>query len=188
MKIIKTKIAIIGGGPSGLLLGQLLSKQGISNVIVERVAGDYVLGRIRAGILEQGFVDLVREAGVATNMDAAGGVHDGFEISVGDRRVRIDLKALTGGKTVMCYGQLEITKDLMDARSASGLETYYESSQVSLHDLKADSPFVLFEQGGEQFCLECDYIAGCDGFHGVSRHAIPQNHQRSFQRNYPFGW
>jgi len=188
MKIIKTKIAIVGGGPSGLLLGQLLSKQGISNVIVERVAGDYVLGRIRAGILEQGFVDLVREAGVATNMDAAGGVHNGFEISVGDRRVRIDLKALTGGKTVMCYGQVEITKDLMDARSASGLETYYESSQVSLHDLKTDSPFVLFEQGGEQFRLECDYIAGCDGFHGVSRKTIPLELRTEHERVYPFGW
>jgi p-hydroxybenzoate 3-monooxygenase len=142
LNTLKTQVAIIGAGPSGLLLGQLLSKQGIANIIVERVSGDYVLGRIRAGILEQGFVDLVREAGVAANMDAHGSVHDGFEISVGDRRVRIDMKGLTGGKTVMCYGQVEITRDLMEARAAARLPTLYEVSGTALHEVTTDAPYL----------------------------------------------
>ena len=188
MKTIKTQVAIIGAGPSGLLLGQLLNKQGISNIILERVTGDYVLGRIRAGILEQGFADLVREAGVAERMDADGDVHDGFEISANGRRVHIDLKGLTGGKTVVCYGQVEITQDLMDAREAAGLITYYEASNVQPHDVKSDNPSITFEQAGEEYTLECDYIAGCDGFHGVSRQTIPEEVRTEYERVYPFGW
>lgn len=188
MKTINTKVAIIGAGPSGLLLGQLLAKQGISNVILERVSGSYVLSRIRAGILEQGFADLVREAGVAERMDSEGEVHEGVEIAANDERFRIDLKGLTGGDVVICYGQTEITKDLMDAREAADLETYYEVSNVQLHDVTESIPSVTFEYQGEQYTLNCDYIAGCDGFHGVSRQTIPVDKRTEHERVYPFGW
>jgi p-hydroxybenzoate 3-monooxygenase len=189
MKTIKTQVAIIGAGPSGLLLGQLLAKQGISNVIMDRVSGDYVLGRIRAGILEQGFVDLVREAGVAERMDAEGHIHEGVELSINNDRFRIDLKELTGGKTVMCYGQVEITRDLMDARAATaGLDTYYNAEKVQPHDVKTDAPYVTFSHDGEEYRLDCDYIAGCDGFHGVSRQTIPAELRTEHERVYPFGW
>lgn len=188
MKTLKTQVAIIGAGPSGLLLGQLLAKQGIDNIILERVTGDYVLGRIRAGILEQGFADLVREAGVGARMDQEGEVHEGFEIAVDGQCTHIDLKKLTGGKVVVCYGQVEITKDLMEARAAAGLETYYEASKVQPHNVKSEQPSVSFEYQGEQYVLECDYIAGCDGFHGVSRQTIPAEVRTEYERVYPFGW
>ncbi len=188
MHTIKTQVAIIGAGPSGLLLGQLLAKQGINNIIVERVSGDYVLGRIRAGILEQGFVDLVREAGVSKRMDAEGEIHDGFEIYANGKQVRIDLKELTGGDTVLCYGQTEITKDLMDARAKAGLTTYYESGKVVLNNVKSDRPSVTFELEGDQYELQCDYIAGCDGYHGVSRKTIPDDVRTEHERVFPFGW
>ncbi|MBT00405.1 MAG: 4-hydroxybenzoate 3-monooxygenase [Oceanospirillaceae bacterium] len=188
MKTIKTQVAIIGAGPSGLLLGQLLHKQGIDNIILERVTGDYVLGRIRAGILEQGFVELVREAGVDERMDAEGHIHEGVELAVNGERHRIDLKELTGGDVVVCYGQVEITRDLMEARQAAGLETYYEASEVQPHDVKSDSPSITFTHGGEEYRLECDYIAGCDGFHGVSRQTIPAEIRTEHERVYPFGW
>ncbi|WP_221797023.1 4-hydroxybenzoate 3-monooxygenase [Oceanobacter mangrovi] len=185
---MKTQVAIIGSGPSGLLLGQLLHKQGIENVILDRVDRDYILGRIRAGILEQGFVDLVREAGVSERMDAEGHVHEGVELSINNDRFRIDLKELTGGDTVMCYGQVEITRDLMDAREAAALPTYYNTESVQLHDVKSDSPYVTFIYEGEECRLECDYIAGCDGFHGVSRQTIPAELRTEHERVYPFGW
>lgn len=185
---MKTQVAIIGAGPSGLLLGQLLAKQGIDNVIVERVSGEYVLGRIRAGVLEQGMVDLLREAGVAERMDAEGEVHTGVELAFNDKRVRIALDELTGGDTVMVYGQTEVTRDLMDARSASGQTTIYEASNVELHDVKSATPYVTFEKDGEQVRLDCDYIAGCDGFHGVSRQTIPDDVKTEHERVYPFGW
>ena len=188
MNAINTQVAIIGAGPSGLLLGQLLAKQGISNVILERMTGDYVLGRIRAGILEQGFADLVREAGVAQRMDSEGEVHEGVEIAVDGKRTHIDLKGLTGGDVVICYGQTEITRDMMDARQAAGLETYYEASNVELHDVTASKPSLTFEYRGEQYTLNCDYIAGCDGFYGPSRQAIPAEKRTEHERVYPFGW
>ncbi|MFZ1342437.1 4-hydroxybenzoate 3-monooxygenase [Thiothrix eikelboomii] len=188
MNILKTQVAIIGAGPSGLLLGQLLAKQGIETVILERVTGDYVLGRIRAGILEQGFVDLVREAGVAERMDREGEVHEAFEIAVNGKTTHIDLKGLTGGKVVVCYGQVEITKDLMDARAAAGLTTYYEATKVQPHHVKSEQPSISFEYQGEQYELQCDYIAGCDGFHGVSRQTIPAELRTEYERVYPFGW
>ncbi|MBR9910126.1 MAG: 4-hydroxybenzoate 3-monooxygenase [Gammaproteobacteria bacterium] len=188
MPTITTQVAIIGAGPSGLLLGQLLSKQGISNIILERVTGEYVLGRIRAGILEQGFVDLVHEAGVGERMQREGEVHDGFEIAVYGQRTHIDLKTLAGGKTVMCYGQTEITRDLMEARQQAGLQTYYQSSDVALCDVKSDKPYVTFQHQGESYRLECDYIAGCDGYHGVSRKTIPEDLRTEHERVYPFGW
>lgn len=188
MNTISTQVAIIGAGPSGLLLGQLLAKQGISNIILERVTGDYVLGRIRAGILEQGFADLVREAGVGERMDTEGEIHEGVEIAADGERTHIDLKGLTDGDVVICYGQTEITQDLMDARAKAELETYYETSDVELHDVTESSPSVTFEHQGEQYTLNCDYVAGCDGFYGVSRQTIPQEKRTEHERVYPFGW
>ena len=185
---MRTQVAIIGAGPSGLLLGQLLHNAGIDNVIIERQTGEYVLGRIRAGVLEQGMVDLLRQAGVSQRMDAEGLVHDGFELALDDRQVHIDLKGLTGGKTVMVYGQTEVTRDLMAAREAVGAQTLYSASNVQPHDMKTEAPYVTFEKDGESWRLDCDYIAGCDGFHGVSRQSIPSDVLKVFERVYPFGW
>ena len=137
---MRTQVAIIGAGPSGLLLGQLLHGAGIDNVIIERQTGDYVLGRIRAGVLEQGMVDLLRQAGVSQRMDAEGLVHDGFELALDGRQVHIDLKGLTGGKSVMVYGQTEVTRDLMAARAQTGAQTLYSASNVQPHDMKTDAP------------------------------------------------
>ncbi|UQY36317.1 4-hydroxybenzoate 3-monooxygenase [Pseudomonas fulva] len=185
---MKTSVAIIGAGPSGLLLGQLLHNAGIDTVILERQSPDYVLGRIRAGVLEQGMVDLLREAGVGARMDREGLVHDGFELAFDGRRERIDLKGLTGGKTVMIYGQTEVTRDLMEAREASGAVTHYEVCDVQLHDLKEGAPYVTYQKDGQAYRLDCDYIAGCDGYHGVSRQSIPAETLKVFERVYPFGW
>lgn len=185
---MRTQVAIIGAGPSGLLLGQLLHNAGIDNVIIERQTGEYVLGRIRAGVLEQGMVDLLRQAGVSQRMDAEGLVHAGFELALDDRQVHIDLKGLTGGKTVMVYGQTEVTRDLMDAREAVGAQTLYSASNVQPHAMKTDTPYVTFDKEGESWRLDCDYIAGCDGFHGVARQSIPSDVLKIFERVYPFGW
>ena len=185
---MKTQVAIIGAGPSGLLLGQLLSRQGIDNVILERKSGEYVLSRIRAGVLEQGMVDLLREAGVDKRMDEEGEVHDGVELALDNRRVRVDLAGLTGGKTVMVYGQTEVTRDLMEAREATGGTTIYEADNVQPHDLESDSPYITFEKDGKTHRLDCDYVAGCDGFHGISRKSIPEGRIKEFEKVYPFGW
>lgn len=185
---MRTQVAIIGAGPSGLLLGQLLHNAGIDNVILERQSGDYVLGRIRAGVLEQGMVDLLRQAGVSQRMDAEGLVHNGFELALEGRQVHIDLKGLTGGKSVMVYGQTEVTRDLMAAREAAGAQTLYYASNVQPHGMKTDAPYVTFEKDGETWRLDCDYIAGCDGFHGVARQSIPADVLSIFERVYPFGW
>ncbi|QNU63794.1 4-hydroxybenzoate 3-monooxygenase [Vreelandella titanicae] len=185
---MKTQVAIIGAGPSGLLLGQLLHRQGIDNVIVERRSGEYVLSRIRAGVLEQGMVDLLREAGVDQRMDAEGLPHDGFELVFDNHRVRVALDELTGGSKVMVYGQTEVTRDLMEARAAAGATTLYEAENVQPHDLESDHPYLTFEHNGETVRLECDYIAGCDGYHGVSRQSIPQERLKEFEKVYPFGW
>ena len=185
---MRTQVAIIGAGPAGLLLGQLLHNAGIDNVILERQSGDYVLGRIRAGVLEQGMVDLLRQAGVCQRMDAEGLIHTGFELALDDRRVHIDLKGLTGGKTVMVYGQTEVTRDLMAAREAVGAHTLYSVSNVQPHGMKTDAPYVTFDKEGESVRLDCDYIAGCDGFHGVARQSIPSDVLKIFERVYPFGW
>ena len=185
---MNTQVAIIGAGPSGLLLGQLLHKAGIDTVILERQTPEYVLGRIRAGVLEQGTVDLLREAGVAARMDREGLVHEGVELLVAGRRQRLDLKGLTGGKTVMVYGQTEVTRDLMQARDASGAPIIYSASNVQLHELNGERPYVTFEKNGKAHRLECDYIAGCDGFHGVSRKSIPAGVLKEYERVYPFGW
>ena len=188
MKTLKTQVAIIGAGPSGLLLGQLLHNAGIDTLIVERQTPEYVLGRIRAGVLEQGMVELLRQAGVSRRMDAEGLVHGGFELALGERRVHIDLHALTGGRTVMIYGQTEVTRDLMAARREAGAPTFYQASDVVPHGMKTAEPFVTFEKDGELYRLDCDYIAGCDGFHGVARQSIPAECLKVFERVYPFGW
>ncbi|WP_443694491.1 4-hydroxybenzoate 3-monooxygenase [Pseudomonas sp.] len=185
---MKTQVAIIGAGPAGLLLGQLLHQAGIQTLILERQSADYVLGRIRAGVLEQGMVDLLREAGVSQRMDAEGLVHDGFELALNGQLTHIDLKALTGVQSVMVYGQTEVTRDLMDARAAAGAITLYNAREVQPHGLKTDQPWLTFEHEGETFRLECDYVAGCDGFHGVARQAIPAESLKVFERVYPFGW
>lgn len=185
---MKTTIAIIGAGPSGLLLGQLLSKAGIDNVIIERQSPAYVLERIRAGVLEQGTVDLMREAGVHERMDREGIVHEGVELMFGGRTERVDLKRLTGGSTVLVYGQTELTRDLMDARGTGGADIVYGASDVALHDLSGEKPYVTFSKDGETVRLDCDYVAGCDGFHGVSRQSIPEGTLQTYERIYPFGW
>ncbi|WP_346396972.1 4-hydroxybenzoate 3-monooxygenase [Pseudomonas syringae] len=185
---MKTKVAIIGSGPSGLLLGQLLQRAGIDNVIVERKDPDYILSRIRAGVLEQGMTDLLREAGVSERMDAEGLIHDGFELAFAGRCERIDLKSHPDGRTVMVYGQTEVTRDLMAARAATGAMTIYNATDVKTHELKSDSPYLTFVKDGETVRLDCDYIAGCDGFHGVSRQSIPADALKVFERVYPFGW
>ncbi len=185
---MRTQVAIIGAGPSGLLLGQLLHKAGIETVILERQSAEYVLGRIRAGVLEQGTVDLLREAGVSARMDQEGLVHEGVELLVAGRRQRLDLKGLTGGKTVMVYGQTEVTRDLMQAREASGAPIFYSASNVQPHELKGEKPYITFDKDGETYRLDCDYIAGCDGFHGVSRQSIPEGVLKQYERVYPFGW
>lgn len=185
---MKTQVAIIGAGPSGLLLGQLLHRCGIDNVILERHTPDYVLGRVRAGVLEYGFVDLMREAGVSANMDAEGLDHGGFSLAFQGRQERVDMRGLTG-KSVLVYGQTEVTRDLMEARRASGAPIYYEATDVALHDfLDGDKPRVSFMHEGQKHLLECDYIAGCDGFHGVSRQSVPTDRIQNFERVYPFGW
>jgi p-hydroxybenzoate 3-monooxygenase len=185
---MRTQVAIIGAGPSGLLLGQLLSRAGIDNVIVERQSGEYVLGRIRAGVLEQTTVDLLAEAGVDQRLRHEGLVHDGFELCFDGRRHRIDMKALTGGNTVTVYGQTEVTRDLMDARRESGRATIYEAKDVQLHCVDTNSPKVTFTHRGETQELHCDFVAGCDGFHGVSRACIPTEVLKVYERVYPFGW
>jgi p-hydroxybenzoate 3-monooxygenase len=185
---MKTQVAIIGAGPSGLLLGQLLQRQGIDTVILEAKSPEYVLGRIRAGVLEQGTAELIREAGAGERMDREGHVHEGFSLSFSGRRERIDLKGLTGGKTVMVYGQTEVTRDLMDARKAAGGISIYEAHDVQPHDFETDRPRVTFVKDGETVELECDYIAGCDGFHGISRKSAPKDKLKTFERVYPFGW
>jgi p-hydroxybenzoate 3-monooxygenase len=186
--VMKTQVAIIGAGPSGLLLGQLLHNQGIDTVILEAKSPEYVLGRIRAGVLEQGTVELLREAKAGARMDREGHAHEGISLSFSGKRERIDLKALSGGKTVMVYGQTEVTRDLMEARKATGGVSIYEAHDVQLHNFYSDKPHVTFIKDGETIELECDYIAGCDGFHGVSRRSVPTDAIKTFERVYPFGW
>lgn len=184
---MKTSVVIIGGGPSGLLLGQLLLAQGIDTVVLERRTKDHVLSRIRAGILETGLVDLMRQAGVASRLDREGMVHDGTVIAVDDAHFGINFRELTG-KSVVIYGQTEVTRDLYDARQAAGAETVFEVEDVVLHDADTQTPHVTFLADGRTRRLDCDFIAGCDGFHGVSRKTIPLSVRREYEKVYPFGW
>ncbi len=185
---MKTQVVIIGAGPSGLLLGRLLELQGIDNIILEAKSPDYVLSRIRAGVLEQGTQSLLREAKAADRMDREGHVHEGFALSFLGRMERIDLKALTGGKTVMVYGQTEVTKDLMEARAQSGMPSIYDAEEVMPQDIYSDHPSVRFTKDGTRHTIRCDYIAGCDGFHGIARKSVPADKITLFERVYPFGW
>jgi p-hydroxybenzoate 3-monooxygenase len=184
---LRTKVAIIGAGPAGLLLGQLLHAYGIDNVILERQTPDYVLGRIRAGLLEEGTVALLDEVGAAKRAYREGLVHHGVELAFGGARHRIDMHAATG-KTVMIYGQTEVTRDLMTARADAGLATVYEAADVTPHDFASDTPRVSYVKDGVTHEIACDFIAGCDGFHGVSRQSVPPAAIRTFERVYPFGW
>ncbi|MBO6727490.1 MAG: 4-hydroxybenzoate 3-monooxygenase [Rhizobiaceae bacterium] len=185
---MRTQVAIIGSGPSGLLLGQLLTDAGIDNVILERVSKDYVLGRVRAGVLEEGMVAMLDEAGAGERMHAEGLPHDGFDVAFDGAHHRIDLHGLTGGKRVMVYGQTEVTRDLMDRREATGGVSIYEAANVKPHDFVGDAPYVTFEKEGKEQRLDCDFIAGCDGFHGVSRKSVPADAVTNYERVYPFGW
>ena len=187
MKTIRTQVAIIGAGPSGLLLGQLLHRAGIDSIILEQRSKEYVLGRIRAGVLEQGSVALLEEAGCGSRMRREGLVHEGIEIAFGGIRHRIDFKALTG-KTVLVYGQTEVTRDLMEARETAGAPIVYEALNTSISDIETDRPRVRYSKDGVDYEVECDYVAGCDGFHGVSRQTIPEHALRTYERVYPFGW
>jgi p-hydroxybenzoate 3-monooxygenase len=186
---MRTQVAIVGAGPSGLLLGQLLFKAGVSNVIVERQSAAHVLSRIRAGVLEQVAVDLLDECGVGARMRREGLVHHGIELLFKGARHRIDMHGLTGGKSVTVYGQTEVTHDLMDARQAQGLETVYDAGDtVTLHDFDGTHPKVRYVKDGAAHEIECDFIAGCDGFHGVSRASAPAHLLKTYEKVYPFGW
>ncbi|NRF66156.1 4-hydroxybenzoate 3-monooxygenase [Aquincola sp. S2] len=184
---MRTQVAIVGAGPAGLLLGALLAKSGIANVIIEQRSADYVLGRIRAGVLEQTTVDLLDAAGVAARAHREGLPHDGIDLCFGGERHRIDLHALTG-KRVMVYGQTEVTRDLMEARAAAGLPTIYEAEDVQVHGFDGAQPHVSYRRDGVEQRIEADFIAGCDGFHGVCRASVPVAAITLHERVYPFGW
>ncbi len=184
---MRMQVAIIGGGPSGLLLAQLLHKRGIESIVLERKTKEYVLSRIRAGVLEWGLCSLMDEAGVGARMRCEGIVHDGTIISHGDTAFRIDFDALTKA-SVMVYGQTEVTRDLYDAREAAGGRIDFEVEDVTIGGADTDAPFVEYRMGGEARRIDCDFIAGCDGFHGVSRQAIPLDVRREYEKLYPFGW
>ncbi len=184
---MRTQVAIIGGGPSGLLLSQLLNKAGIATVVLERKDRDYVLSRIRAGVLETGTVGLIRAAGAGARMDTEGQLHDGCYLASNGRMFHVDFKGACG-KQVMVYGQTEVTKDLYDAQDAIGATVIHEAEDVALHDLTSDAPFVTFTKGGQSHRLDCDFVAGCDGFHGVSRQTMPADIRREYEKVYPFGW
>lgn len=184
---MKTQVAIIGAGPAGLLLGHLLRAEGVDCVVVERQTPEYILGRIRAGVLEQVTVGLMERLGLDARLKAEGLVEEGFNLADGERLIRIDVANLTG-KTVVVYGQTEITKDLMDAAPSRGLEVIYGADGVALHDIESDAPFVTYNKDGAEHRIDAQFIAGCDGFHGPSRKAIPASVGREYERVYPFGW
>lgn len=184
---MRTQVVIIGGGPSGLLLGQLLHRIGVEAVVLERKTQDYVLSRIRAGILETGLVDLMREAGVAERLEAEGFIHDGTIISYGDLEFGIDFRKHTG-TSVVVYGQTEVTRDLYEARAQAGAQTVFEVDGVEIHDADSEAPFVTYLKDGTEHRIDCEFVAGCDGFHGVSRQTIPLTVRREYEKLYPFGW
>ncbi|MGP1255885.1 MAG: 4-hydroxybenzoate 3-monooxygenase [Kiloniellales bacterium] len=184
----RIQVGIIGSGPAGLLLGQLLHKAGIETVILERRSQDYVLGRIRAGVLEQGAVGLLEKAGCGKRLHSEGLVHDGVNLAFDGELHRIDLKDLTGGDSVTVYGQTEVTHDLMDARAETGAETVYEAENVQPQGFDGTTPYLTYDKDGQSHRIDCDFIAGCDGYHGVSRQSVPSDLLKIYERIYPFGW
>lgn len=184
---MKTQVCIIGAGPAGLLLGHLLRAEGVDCVVLERKSPDYVLGRIRAGVLEQITVSLMERLGLDGRLKAEGLPHDGFNLADGERLIRIDIAELTG-KHVVVYGQTELTRDLMDAREERGLQVIYDADDVALHDVTGDAPYVTFRKDGVEQRVDARFIAGCDGFHGPSRKAVPTSVGQEYEREYPFGW
>ena len=184
----RTQVGIVGGGPSGLMLGHLLHLQGIESVILERRPAEHVIERVRAGVLEQGTVDLLTSVGLGDRLQAEGMRHDGIYVAFSGERHRIDMAALTGGRAITIYGQNEVVRDLIAARRASGAPVLFEVSDVAVEDLDTPRPRVRFREEGAPRQIECDFIAGCDGFHGVCRAAIPADRLRTFERTYPFGW
>ena len=185
---MKTQVGIIGGGPSGLLLSQLLHLRGIDTVVLEKHSREYVLGRIRAGVLEHGFAKLMREALCGDRMDREGEIHDGFYIAVNGERHRVDLASHTGGNSVIVYGQTEVTRDLYKARDRAGGTVIHNAEDVRPHDIDTANPWLTYRDGDEIRRIDCDFIVGADGFHGVSRKAIPKDVLREYERVYPFGW
>ncbi len=185
---MKVQVCIIGGGPSGLLLSQLLHLRGIDTVVLEKHSREYVLGRIRAGVLEQGFAELMREARCGERMDREGEIHHGFFIAHDGRLDRIDLSKHTDGNSIIVYGQTELTRDLYDGRDRSGAKTVFNVEDVALHDLASEAPYVTYRDGERAVRINCDYVVGADGFHGVSRKSIPRDVLREYERVYPFGW
>src|SRR5688500_13958571 len=184
----RTQAAIVGAGPAGLMLGHLLHRAGIDSIILESRSQDYVIERVRAGVLEQGTVDLMREAGLATRLDQQGMRHEGIYVRFGGVRHRIDMAGLTGGRAITIYGQNEVVKDLIAARVASARPLYFDVSGVSVHELNTRAPHVRFRHDGRLCQVDCDFVAGCDGSHGVCRSAIPPAHVETFEREYPFAW
>lgn len=185
---MRSQVVIIGSGPAGLLLGQLLTNAGIDNVILERSTKEHVLSRVRAGVLEEGTAAMLEEAGAGQRMRREGLPHDGFDVAFDGKHHRIDLFGLTGGKRVMVYGQTELTHDLMDARERAGAVSVYEAAEVMPHDFDRATPYVTYKKDGATHRIDCDFIAGCDGYHGVSRRSVPESAIHSFERTYPFGW
>jgi p-hydroxybenzoate 3-monooxygenase len=188
MANFKTKVCIIGGGPSGLMLSQLLDLKGIDNILLEKHTREYVLSRIRAGVLEHGFAELMREAKCGDRMDREGEIHEGFFIADNGNMRRVDLAGHTGGNSVVVYGQTELTRDLYDARAAMDGKVIHEAEDAALHDITSDKPVVTYSKDGEEHRIECDFIIGADGFHGVSRKSIPVDKIREYEKLYPMGW
>ena len=185
---MKVQVCIVGGGPSGLLLSQLLHLRGIDNIVLEKHSRDYVLARIRAGVLEHGFAELMREAQCGERMDREGEIHKGFHIAHDGVLDHVDLHKYSGGNSVMVYGQTELTRDLYEARDKAGGKVVHDAEDVALHDLTSDAPHVTYRAGDEVIRVDCDYVIGADGFHGVSRKSIPSDVLREYEKVYPFGW
>jgi len=185
---MRTQVGIVGAGPAGLMLGHLLHLRGIDSVIVEDRGRDHVIERVRAGVLEQGTVDLMREVGVGARLDVEGLRHEGIYLAFGGERHRIDLARLTGGRAITVYGQNEVVKDLIAAREQTGRPLHFDASDVRVHDITSDHPRLSFCAAGQPHDVRCDFIAGCDGFHGVCRPTIPTEYLRIYEREYPFAW
>jgi p-hydroxybenzoate 3-monooxygenase len=188
MRSIRTQVGIVGAGPAGLLLSHLLHRDGIESVVVENRSRNYVEHRVRAGVLEQGSVDLLNEIGVGERMRREGLVHQGIELRFGGQGHRIDFPSLTGGRSITVYGQQEVVKDLIAARLAAGGQIVFEATEVAVRDVASDAPRITFRHGPDDLELSCDVLAGCDGFHGICRQAIPANVLSVFERTYPFAW